>query len=549
MAPQKRTLQEEISRPHTAELHETLLLQRSQPAGAVETPDILSPAEPDSTLAQEVEDLKKIDDWQQSAQKSVPIENKKAEVEYDFPITVNREVEYYLDFFQHRSRKSFKRWLARSGRYVPMISKELKSAGLPADLCYLPMIESGYALTAYSKARAVGPWQFMRATAIHFGLTVNNYVDERRDPVKSTKAAITYLKALHDEFNSWELAVAAYNVGEGRIRRAVKKYKTNNFWEIARHRYLPAETKLYVPKLIAAILIAKSPEKYGFGDVQYEEEMRFEYAHVPRWTTIDAIACALNDDREKIHLLNAELRKRITPPDQESYQIKVPPNSAETLAQTLPRVRSIVSTKIKYHKVRRHDTISKICRRYHISKLTLLKANNLHKAKLTPGRNLRIPYRQTKYVVISEEELRNGPQGMRNGDFIMHRVKPGESLGVIARHYDVTPQQIASWNHLSNLNWIKAGQKLALYIGHGTPTPGLSSKEEPKVATLKGNNKRAPRPAPSAAAYYRVKGGDSLWKIARRFNVHTEEIKRWNNLKGNTIKPGLLLRLKIDNDA
>jgi membrane-bound lytic murein transglycosylase D len=437
-----------------------------------------------------------------------------------------------------------------------MIQEQLKEAGLPLDLVYLPMIESGYSLTAYSKAKAVGPWQFMQGTGLNFGLQVTNYVDERRDPVKSTTAAIAYLKSLYAEFNSWELAVAGYNAGEGRIRRGIKKYNTHDFWELAEHRFLPSETKLYVPKLIAAILIAKNPEKYGFGDIQLEEPLKFEYAQVPRWTSLRAVATALGADFDEINNLNRELTKHITPPDQEQYELKIPPGSQKLLASNLPRVRVTVTTQYKTHTIRKGDTLDKICRNYNLNKTTLLKANDLRHSKMPAGKVLRIPYSETKYVLLSEEEMNRSELAHPGGNSFLHKIKPGETVAEIASKYNVTPHLIASWNGLKNIHKIRAGQQLTLYIlNASSPNSGLAKqetvakKEEGKNGTkiITGPRKKvaSPKVAPLSPTYYQVKGGDSLWKIAKRFNIEAKDIMRWNNLKNKTIQPGLKLVIKV----
>lgn len=535
-------------------LEETLSLGSTDLISDTVIPDEGTIPEPEETVSQEVEDLEKLGSWNEKAT-ATPVEEKKG-VEYDFPITMNRQVEYYLDFFQNRNKKSFERWLSRSGRYLPMIQEQLQEAGLPLDLAYLPMIESGYSLTAYSRASAVGPWQFMRATGINFGLEVTNYVDDRRDPVKSTAAAIAYLKSLHAEFNSWELAVAGYNAGEGRIRRGIKKYKTNDFWKLAEHKFLPAETKRYVPKLIAAILIAKEPEKYGFGHVQLEKPLNFEYAQVPRWTSLRAVATALGVDFDEIHNLNRELTKLITPPDQNQYDIKIPAGRKEVLANNLPRVQTSVTTKFKTHKIKSGETLDQICKKYNLNKTTILKANDLHHSKMPVGKLLRIPFQETQFVLLSEEEMNHPGSALGKGNFILHKIKPGETVDKVARQYNVSPHLVALWNGLEDINKIRAGQQLALYITDQTEPNKQDLKEERIVAkkqdpqepppVLSGTSKRAVSEMSSISpTYYKVKGGDSLWKIARRFNLDTEDIMNWNNLKSNTIHPGLKLLLKI----
>jgi membrane-bound lytic murein transglycosylase D len=315
---------------------------------------------------------------------------------------MNDQVEYYLDFFTNRNRKTFSAWLARSSRYLPMIKKELALAGLPLDLAYLPMIESGFSTTASSPASAVGAWQFMRATGRSYGLKVNKYVDERRDPVKSTKAAVAYLSNLYKQFDSWHLAVAAYNAGEGKIKRAMKQSETDDFWEIAKSQYIYSETKLYVPQLIAAIMIAKDPEKYGFDDIDYDEPLDYETVRVPRGTPIKAVAVACNLADEEILALNRHLSKAITPPSEANYPLRVPPGKKDLVVENLPKVRQVTVTKFNTHVVKRGETLTTIRRKYKLSKTTLLKANNLEQERLSLGQHLRIPCQTTAYKLGDE---------------------------------------------------------------------------------------------------------------------------------------------------
>jgi len=515
-----------------------------------EEPVARTEPEPEQTVDLEIKELEELGDWSKRP------ETAPEKITYDFPVVITPQVEFYLDFFQNRQRATFRRWLARSGRYLPLIRQELRAAGLPLDLAYLPMIESGYTLTAYSKARAVGLWQFIRPTARHFGLTVNEYLDERRDPVKSTKAAIRYLSELYEQFGSWHLAVAAYNAGEGKILKAIKRYRTKDFWQIAEKRYLRLETKRYVPKLIAAIIIARSPEKYGFADISYQPPLAYDTVGVPRWTPLAAVAAAIGRGvgTDDLRRLNPQLVKGVSPAVN-GYKIKVPAGTAELAARNLPRVHAVVTTRYKTHIIRQGDTIGKICRRYRINKTTLLKANNLRAAKLLPGRRLRIPYRSTRYVLLTDEEFANRRRlAEEAGNFILHTIRKGESLSGIARRYGVTTRQIAAWNGLENMNRIRAGQQLALYIDRpvtvaaatGKGRAAAAGEKSPKVALLTADNIKAkPRRRQYRSTYYRVRGGDSLWRIARRFRVKTSDIKRWNNLKDNTIHPGLKLLLKV----
>jgi len=523
---------------------------------STELPEETTAAEPEQTVSQEVKELAGIDNWEEGT--AAPTAGQ-PEVSYDFPVTINRQVEFYLNFFQTSQRDTFTRWLTRSGRYLPMIKRELQAAGLPMDLAYLPMIESGYNLTAYSSAGAAGPWQFMRSTARHYGLVVNQYVDERRDPIKSTDAAIAYLKKLYEEFDSWHLAVAAYNAGEGRIRQKIRAKGTNNFWKLAQGRTLSLETKRYVPKLIAAILIAKNPAQYGFADVPTEEPLTFAVVEVPPWTSLAAVAVACNVDVETLHNLNRQLRKAVTPPTQSAYPLKIPADRSALFASNMPRVHASVSTRFKTHVVSRNDTLARICRRYNLNTTTLLKANNLRRPSLTPGQRLQIPYQTTTYTLLSEKEIagRRGTAAVTAENLLLHTVRRGETLSQLATRYNIRPQVIASWNGLKNLNQIRAGQQLALYLDDTTrklaaETPAAAPERLTAASSLqRGDTVAIARAdndvdhAQKRLTYYQVRGGDTLWTIAKKYNLTPAEIRRWNNLDGDIIRPGARLLLKV----
>lgn len=526
---------------------------------AASEPDDLTELELETTAKLEVEELQKLGEWEEGTPQLLG-EN----VQYDFPVTMNRQVEFYLDFFQNKQPKIFARWLSRSGRYLPMIKKHLQEAGLPSDLCYLPMIESGYSLTATSTASAVGPWQFMQGTGKDYGLTIDSYVDERRDPEKATRSAISYLTRLYDEFGSWHLAVAAYNAGEGTIRKAIRNHNTNNFWELAGSQYLQLETKRYVPKLIAAIIIAKEPEKYGFTGIEYLPPLAYDTVEVPRWTSLEAVALAGNVSFEDLRELNRELRKAITPPDEDEYSIKVPVGKKEVISKNLPNVRAIASTEYKTHVVARGETITRICKKYNLGKITLLKANNLRAEKLTPGQRLRIPYQTTSYKIIPQSQwaaMKKGKANLSSDNVVLHTIKSGETLDEISKRYNVSKQMIASWNNLKDLHKIKVGQQLALYVqgglkdtdtkGTGTATANIAAKQQrsPKDVRAGVDTKNRQSKEKTTRTHYRVKGGDTLSSIAKRYNITPREIRKLNKLDDDTIYPGLTLLLELAPDS
>jgi membrane-bound lytic murein transglycosylase D len=493
--------------------------------------------ETEATVTEEIKELEHLGRWEKGSPSAIDSQN----VTYDFPVTINKQVEFYLDFFQNRQRATFTKWLERSGRFLPLIQKHLREAGMPEDLAYLPMIESGYSLTAYSRARAAGPWQFIRSTGRHYGLKVNTHEDERRDPTKSTLAALDFLGDLHKEFNDWPLAVAAYNAGAGKIRRGLAKYKVDNFWDLAQHKYLHSETKLYVPKLIAAIIIAKNPAKYGFTDINYKEPLQYEVVNVPRWTTLQSVATACGAEYDDIIDLNRQLRQRVTPPGRASYPLKVPVGRKDLVAKNLKKVYPVVTTKYKTHIVRPEESLSMICKLYNIKKVTLLKTNKLQSAQLHKGQRLQIPYQSTDYVLWDKES--NPPLAVADSDLILHKIKAGETVSSIARRYGVPQHMVALWNNLDNLGHIRAGQQLAIYLDDAS----FAKKEQEHLATL-AQNSEAPASAQIEAddriIYYHVKQGDTLWAISRQFNLNMDKIRRWNSLTDDVIQPGTRLLIR-----
>ena len=520
----------------------------------IQDPDLTwQESESEICLDQELEALRRTGAWDgphEDTYNETPVGDFTApEVTFDFPITVNRQVEVYLELFQGKQRKYFSKWLVRSGKYLPMMHKELEKRGLPLDLVYLSMIESGFNQRAYSRSRAVGLWQFMKGTGKQYGLKINRYVDERRDAIKSTQAAAHYLKDLYDEFGDWYLAVAAYNGGPGTLRKAIRRSKTKDFWKIAQKKSLRLETKRYVPKLIAAMIIAKEPEKYGFTEISYEKPLHFDELNVGPGLSLEAAALLTKSSSKTIKNLNLELKTGKTPLNQEKYVLKIPPGTGELAQRNITRLHSVVSTDYKTHIVRNNETLAQICKRYNINTTTLLKINNLQSNRIAVGTRLRIPFRTIHYRLL--------PEGMdatiaARDELILHTIKKGETISKISKQYQVPAELIVAWNGLPSVHKITAGQQLALYLSNTSPTikPKQGQLPPPPVSNnivvLSGSYKSAPSAGNAQSEYrwYRVKNGDSLWTISRRFNTSPGAIKKWNNLKSNLIHPGNQLKLK-----
>lgn len=524
-------------------------------------------------LDQELDALSKSGLWTGEQGMSVKGSRHKV-VKYDFPVVMNRQVEAYIKLFQTKQRTIFSRWLARSSRYVPYMQAELQKAGLPKDLAYLSMIESGFNQRACSRAQAVGLWQFMQATGRQYNLKVDDYLDERRDFEKSTAAAIAFLNDLYADFGDWHLAVAAYNAGAGRVRSGMNRYNVDNFWDLATKDHLHLETKRYVPKLIAAIIISKDPEKYGFSQIDYAPPFIYDQITVGPGLSLDALALISGSDVKMIKELNPQLRKAATPQNLGEYSVKIPAGSLAQAEKNINRLHRYVSTGYLTHKIAKNDTVRKICAKYNINTTTLLKVNNLRSSKLVAGTNLRIPHNTVKYQLLPEGSDKQ--LAAYKDNLILHTIKKGETVGQIAMKYGVPADMIVSWNGIKSVKRIRAGQQLALYISHdGEPAAPAGSAPETNVITarthkivhgdrnevtseaavasspatlpvLTASKKKAPSATSESSLFnwYMVKNGDSIWEISRKFKISTADIRKWNNLDSNLIHPGSRLKLK-----
>jgi membrane-bound lytic murein transglycosylase D len=339
-----------------------------------------------------------------------PIDRRKKEPAFDIPIVINDKVEQFIQYFQTTLRDKFVTWLARSEKYIPFMKNFLMERGLPGDLVYLSLIESGFNPYAYSRSKASGLWQFIALTGKRYGLRVNWWVDERRDPEKSTIAAAKYLKDLYEMFACWYLAAAGYNAGEYKIIKAMKRYRTEDFWKLTRHRYLKWETKNYVPQMIAAALIAKDPEKYGFTDVEYQEPLRYEKVKVPELTDLSLIAKACETTPEEIKDLNPELRRGVTPPNENEYAIKIPYGKKDLFLVNFEALQPLEKFQFKAHLVKKGETLKGIAKLYRVDLEPLLEINYLNKtSRISKGMTLFIPISKDQEIrPLAMDQKKNG---------------------------------------------------------------------------------------------------------------------------------------------
>lgn len=360
-------------------------------------------------------------------------------ITYDVPIVYNELVNDYIVFFQTRLRDKFELWLARSGQYISLMRDILREHQLPQDLVYLSLIESGFNPKAFSRAKAAGPWQFIKGTGKKYGLRIDQWIDERRDPVKSTIAAAKYLKDLFGMFGSWPLSMASYNAGEGRIMRAMARTKAEDFWELKQTRHIRLETKNYVPKYMAATMIARNPQKYGFF-IEYHPPFAYDEVEIPKATPLRTIAKAAGVTVAEIKAYNPELKKEMTPPGYPRYRLKLPIGTRETFLANFSPDSGMKPTLSdgQRHRISKGETISSIARMYDVSIESLLQANGLNKESTI---------KTGDYLIIPTER---------------HRISRGETLSSIAQKYNVSVGSLLRANQLGRNSTIKAGHYLII---------------------------------------------------------------------------------------
>jgi len=385
------------------------------------------------------------------------------------PLVENNWVLAEIKLFQTVEKKFFEEAYQRSGSFRPMIVEELKQAGLPEELSWLPLIESGYRPRALSRARALGLWQFIASTGYRYGLKRDKYIDERMDPVKSTRAAIKYLSELHDFFGDWTTAIASYNCGEIRVQSVIRNQKIDyldNFWDLFSN--LPYETARYVPRFIATLLIVENPEKYGFNLPAANSPVSFETVSLAKPVKLSVLASKLGLTAEVLSQLNPELRYDSTP--NYAYDLRVPAGYGEKTMACLNELPNWIPPDVVYgwHTVKTGETLGLIARRYHTSVPAIVRLNKLKSSKLIyPGQRLRIPGQGQGLVSDdgSNQQAAADSQAPKpvsqSGQEIDYVVKPGDTLFNLARTYGLSVEKIKKDNNLDS-DLLSIGQKLTI---------------------------------------------------------------------------------------
>lgn len=475
------------------------------------------------------------------------------DVSFDFPVVKNDKVLYFVDYFSGPAQKVFKRWLERSARYLPMMQKAFAEEGLPLDLVYLAMIESGFNNRAYSWAHAAGPWQFIEGTGRLYGLNNDWWRDERRDPVKATRAAARHLKDLHDCFEGdWYLAVAAYNAGSGKIRRAVAMYGTRDFWQLSHGGYLKPETKNYLPKLLAALLIAKEPEKYGFTGLEYLPPLEFETVTVPTTTDLEIIASASGSSYEAIKELNPELKRWSTPPGATDYAVRIPPGKGDVFHEKYALIPPNRRASYQHHKIKSGDTLQAIARRYGIRVADIVSLNKIGNPRaLRVGADLLLPLQKGGGGRFSVAELGDDYQRSRRQVAQSYKVRSGDSLWKIAKRFGVSEKELQAWNRLRGKSVLRPGQTLVVSASGSRQAVAAKKSESKRTVAKQGEAKKtvAGKRAEPQKIVYKVRPGDTLFGIGRQFKVAARQIMDWNNLSENhVLQPGDRLTLLLQGE-
>ena len=485
--------------------------QRSEPAPIDEANDITFPVDPNIRAKAEAE-----------------IKTTKS----DLPLMFNDQVAMFINYFSStKGRHTLEHGLTRAGRYRDMISETLKQEGVPQDLIYLAMAESGFQPLALSRAGARGMWQFMAGRGSMYGLERNWWVDDRQDPEMSTRAAARHLKDLYDQFGDWYLAMAAYNTGPGNIQRAVERTGYADFWELYRRGVLPQETRNYVPIIVAVTIMAKNPAQYGLENVVPEKPVPTDKATINYPVDLRLVAECLDTSASYLQELNPSLLRMTTPKDQ-AFTLNLPPSTKDKYEAAIALIPPDMRTFWRYHRVEYGESLASIARKYHTSTGVIAEANNL------PGDDVRVGSK----LIIPIAPSKGGDTVAYSRKATHYKVRKGDNLGSIADDFEVPVDKLRAWNHLRG-NTVAVGRTLTIYkpVGEGggsevasasDPAPARPGKSAKSTKTAKSGSRLASSAA--AATYHKVKKGETLSGIAESYNTTVANLKKNNaNLSAN----------------
>lgn len=479
------------------------------------------------------------------------------------PLTTNTAVEQTIAYFtQGNGRPYMTKWLARTGKYFPMMREVMKQEGVPEEIMHLAMIESGLNPNAVSWAKAVGMWQFIDATGSRYGLDNNWWFDKRRDPVTATHAAARHLRDLHNALGDWYLALAAYNSGINRVRTAMSQAGSNDFWTI--RPFLPKETQNYVPLYIAATLISLDPSRYGFNDITYEAPLKFDTVYVHEAIDLNALAKAAGVSALELKELNPELLQPSTPPLElcgpDGYCLRLPAGSSTNFADRLASIPAEQRRPWMVHTVGRGETLRSIAHLYGIDVSQLADYNDMTETeRVRRGQKLRVPMAVMGPTTGSESGTVtpansssdvNGSALEGKVHLLRHKVKKHETLNAIAHSYGVSVQDLREWNNLGRRAGVRKGQSLKVYQAEASHNLAHRNSSKTAVATAAIAAAASTKKKNSGRHWvaYKVRRGDTMGKIADAFGVDLDELKSWNHSR-HPLKAGQSLKVYASADA
>jgi membrane-bound lytic murein transglycosylase D len=479
-------------------------------------------------------------------------------------LEINEKVEKYVSFFMNRGEKFLPKWFYRSGYYFPMMKKIFAEEGVPQELIYLSLIESGLNPIARSWANAVGLWQFIKGTGELYDLHGNIWTDDRRNPEKATRAAARHMKDLYDIYQDWHLVLAAYNCGGGKVNKAMRRANSNDYWVIS--KYLPKETRGYVPQYIAISLIFMNPAQYGYQNFEIAKPFEFDTVPINDCIDLSVLAGCAKTDEEQLTLMNPELVQGCTPPNM-NYTLRVPKNSSSSFLANLENIPPEKKRLYFYHIVKKGETAVSIAKKYHITKDLLTSLNNLDllkkkkrkKSQLPAGIALKIPIKNgpktdfaSKASVKTkdnDDEQLNTKKSKKSSDIektkLIYVVEENDNLKKIASLYDVRISDLRNWNDIAFGEEVEESDSLEIWIANKKLSrykniSELKANEKQKLLSTKFN------PATETSkkwVSYKVKKGESLSTIAQNYDVDIKSLKKWNKLKKGYVSGGQKLKI------
>jgi len=461
--------------------------------------------------------------------------------EFSLPVVINERVMQEIHYLTVNARTFTEGSLSRKTALDSMIYAKLKERNMPADLIYLAFVESGFKVNAYSRAKAAGVWQFIPATGKRYGLSVDFWLDMRRNPELATNAALDYLADLYAEFGDWHLAMAAYNCGEGRIRRLVKDNKDGkvSYWDLK----LPRETMHYVPRILAATVIGHFPSHYSF-TVEKQSLVPFDTVTIKDCIPLDKAGSAVGANVNTMRDLNPELTRWCTPPNLKTYTMRVPKGSRERFLLAYEKMDKTQLVRWQQYRVQRGDNLGQISRIFGLRVADIQSANNLRNTRLSVGQILIIPMpagatspqrqieKKESAAALAKKQLFDAPPADKGLGLRSYVVRRGDNLSSISRRFGISSQNLMTWNNLQS-NRVNIGQRLYLQ----DPSKQDSKKSEGLVITPV-----APKEI-SRGTSYTIKPGDNLWDIARANNVTVQQLLEWNPGLDKKIYPGMKIKI------